>query len=335
MLLKIKEENHYLIGLFNAFNSAIENYFDGKDGGGNSLTQDNLLGRELKIEIDKYLDSFTKKKSAFKVTEAKLRFILERLELDFLHEINLGLGSYNLLFMAAELLHLNKVNYEGLKLGLVEEIEAHLHPQIQLQVMDSLQKIPEIQLIFTTHSPNIGSKINLENLFIFKDSIVFPMGSNFTQLSDFDYRFLQRFLDVTKANLFFAKGIIMVEGWAEEFIVPQLAKKLELNLTEMGISVVNIGNTAFLRYSKIFQRKDEPYMIIPVSIVTDIDIMPDEETDDILTEKKRQKQNMFNGQSVKTFVSPHWTLEYCISLSSLLRKLLFKSVLLALKESAS
>ena len=40
--------------------------------------------------------------------------------------------------------------------------------------------------------------------------------------------FLERFLDVTKANLFFAKGVIMVEGWAEEILIPALAKKLKI-----------------------------------------------------------------------------------------------------------
>jgi putative ATP-dependent endonuclease of the OLD family len=62
--------------------------------------------------------------------------------------------------MAAELLHLNKKNWSGLRLGLVEELEAHLHPQAQMQVIEAFQKQKDIQLILTTHSPNLASKLN-------------------------------------------------------------------------------------------------------------------------------------------------------------------------------
>ncbi len=65
-----------------------------------------------------------------------------------------------------------------------------------------------------------------------------------------------------KANLFFAKGVILVEGWSEEIILPSLAKQLKRqgiikqNLTEAGVSIVNVGSLAFLRYSKIFLREN-------------------------------------------------------------------------------
>lgn len=46
----------------------------------------------------------------------------------------------------------------------------------------------------------------------------YPLTKGMTKLNDSDYLYLQNFLDVTKSNLFFAKGIILVEGWAEELI---------------------------------------------------------------------------------------------------------------------
>jgi len=87
-------------------------------------------------------------------------------------------------------------------------------------------------------------------------------GKEFTALDPDDHRFLECFLDVTKSNLFFARGVIMVEGWAEEILMPPLAKKMKQaglivrDLTEAGVSVVNVGGTSFLRYSKIFVRKE-------------------------------------------------------------------------------
>src|SRR5690606_21486866 len=128
--------------------------------------------------------------------------------------------------MAAELLHLTKSNWFGLRLGLVEELEAHLHPQAQMQVIESLQKQENIQLILTTHSPNLASKVFLENLIICNKNYAYPLGKRYTKLKPSDYPFLERFIDITKSNLFFAKGLIFVEGVSEEIILPAIANKL-------------------------------------------------------------------------------------------------------------
>ena len=77
------------------------------------------------------------------------------------------------------------------------------------------------------------------------------MAEGKTKLRKGDYLFLQRFLDSTKANLFFAKGIIMVEGDAENILVPVIAEVLGYPLEKHGVSIVNVGSTAFLRYSNI------------------------------------------------------------------------------------
>ncbi len=294
------------------------------------------------------------------------------------NEVNPGLGTLNRLFMASELLHLEKPDWNGLRLGLIEELEAHLHPQAQMQIVEALQEEEDIQLILTTHSPNLASKVKLENLIICNNNNAFPMGQKYTKLKSTDYSFLERFLDTTKANLFFARGVILVEGWAEEILLPSLAQKAGFNLTEKGVSIVNVGSTAFLRYSKIFQRKYEQeingvkikfekdkndfkmfrdnseieedsitkknekgYMEwvkenytelnIPVAIITDLDVKPEDENivengqtkKDLITEKKKIK---YEGQKVKTFVSPHWTLEYCLGLSKTLASHLFEAV---------
>lgn len=336
---KGREEDHLLLGKVLELNEHIKNYFDGTDKDGNPLDPNEQKGKELKTEIDRYLKSFTQKTSNFEVSGGNLRSVLESLKLLFEDERNLGLGSHNLLFIASELLHLNKKDWTGLRLGLVEEIEAHLHPQAQLQVIEKLQEQEGIQLIFTTHSPNIGSKIDLKNLIICHGGNVFPMGKDFTELEPTDYSFLERFLDVTKVNLFFAKGVILVEGWAEELLLPELAKKIGINLTERGVSVVNVGNTAFLRYSRVFKRKKPPEMEIPVAVITDIDIKPDEykvikgdaitEQDVIIADKIAEKAAKYDGQRVKAFISPQWTLEYCIARSPVLRRLFYKGLLQA------
>jgi putative ATP-dependent endonuclease of OLD family len=183
----------------------------------------------------------------------------------------------------------------------------------------------------TTHSPNLASKVKLENLIICKGDKAFPMGSNFTELEKGDYLFLERFLDVTKANLFFAYGVILVEGDAENILIPVIADILGKPLTKHGVSVVNVQSTAFLRYSRIFKRKLGEGMGVKVAVVTDNDIKPDSElTEEQIKAKRTEKEARYNGNEIQTFISPVWTLEYDIFLSTL-RKEFYIAVLRAEK----
>lgn len=310
-----KDTDHTLVNDFNQVNNKVSDYF-GSNGG----------GKEIKNKIDSYIKGFygQDKETLFRASNNDIKSILEKLSLSLKDEENVGLGTMNRLFMAVELLHLNKENWSGLRLGLVEELEAHLHPQAQMQIIDTLQKQENVQLILTTHSPNLASKVKLENLIICNNGNAFPMGKNYTKLNSDDYVFLEKFLDVTKSNLFFARGVILVEGWAEEIIIPSLAKAIGIDLTEKGVSVVNIGNVGFDHYSRIFLRKKEPYMDIPVAVITDCDVQEYEKNGD----NYNKRQNIGNeisekitkikedsSQNVKYFVAPRWTLEYCLYLS--------------------
>ncbi|MGD9545903.1 MAG: ATP-dependent endonuclease [Candidatus Krumholzibacteriia bacterium] len=292
----------------------------------------------------------------------RLRRILERLELGLFEASTssargyYGLGSNNILFMACELLLLGR-EPEGLPLLLIEEPEAHLHPQRQLRLMDFLSsaaagKVREsprsVQVILSTHSPNLASTIPLENLVMLEGGRVYSLAEGETKLGAGDYRFLERFLDVTKANLFFAHGVIIVEGDAEALLLPTLARLLGTDLTGHGVSVVNVGGTGLRRFSRIFQRSDEASasVSVPVACVADMDVMPDcapailglvtdddderwespgrrwkatrdfgdedKSTEQALTER-REHRRASDGQSVCTFVADHWTLEYDVA----------------------
>lgn len=331
---KDKDSDHWLVKeVFDKFNAEIEAYFKETKGGDNK-------GKELKNKLEEYLEKFfgQKRVANFLVAKKNLKEILEVLKLE-LGEEQLGLGSHNLLFIATELLNLERSDWNGLRLGLIEELEAHLHPQAQLKIIDYLQELTlrpdnRIQLILTTHSPNLGSRVSLENQIICNGGKIFSMGNSYTQLDSADYKFLERFLDVTRANLFFAKGVILVEGWAEELMLPIFAQKIGCDLTKNGVSIINVASTAFLRYAKIFQRKNPDEEInVPVSVITDLDIKPEDEDikDGEATRtraelEKESKEQKFDGQKVKTFISPHWTLEYCLSNSDSVKQLFFDSV---------
>jgi putative ATP-dependent endonuclease of OLD family len=307
----------------------------------------------------------------------RLRQLLEKLEVSLsatgLIDENhrRGLGSNNLLFMACELLLL-ATEEEGFPLLLIEEPEAHLHPQRQLRLMGFLQDQAniqradgqQIQIIVTTHSPNLASDIKLDNLVLMRDGKAFSMAREMTKLESADYSFLKRFLDVTKANLFFARGVIIVEGDAENILLPTLARLIGRDLREHGVSIVNVGGVGLRRYANIFQRADfvkDGELKIPVACITDMDVMPDcapwiigklkmEETIPKLiesTRKWRVKQDFpgdglatrrntigakASGQRVKTFVADEWTLEYDLAFFGLGKEVWIAAHLAAIDE---
>ena len=163
---------------------------------------------------------------------------------------------------------------------LIEEPEAHLHAQRQLKIMKSLQaeaREKGVQVLISTHSPLLASAIKVENLVLVQNGKCFSLAAPHTKLSSLDYLFLDRFLDATKANLFFAKGVVIVEGDAENILLPTIAHLLGRDFADYGVSIVNVGGTGLRRFSDIFRRKNEDQGLIdiPVACITDLDVMPD------------------------------------------------------------
>jgi putative ATP-dependent endonuclease of OLD family len=313
-----------------------------------------IRGAQAKLNAD-YLEplSFAGDVSASKISigsggnnKVRLRQLLEKLELQLegtaRGDVRHGLGSNNLLFMACELLLLGDES-EASPLLLIEEPEAHLHPQRQLLLMQFLQEEAEkkdIQIILTTHSPNIASVLPLNNLVLMQKGKAFSLAEGQTELRKEDHRFLKRFLDVTKANLFFARGVMVVEGDAENILLPTLAKLLGRDFSKHGVSIVNVGSVGLGRYAKIFIRKNtaDGEVGIPVACVTDLDVMPDcapeimgikkntkgkwpstrrwlklsdfPKDRQTLCEYRQEKIDKVKGQGVESFVSDKWTLEY-------------------------
>ncbi|MFL8937439.1 ATP-dependent nuclease [Rossellomorea oryzaecorticis] len=202
--------------------------------------------------------------------------ILRKLELN-LGEVGTGLGSSNLLFMAVELLLLSEAEI-GPQIALIEEVEAHIHPQAQLRVIKHFEeqsKDTGIQYIFTSHSPVLASSISLESIIFVYNKEAYSMKKGHTKLNASDYEFLERFLDATKANMFFAQGVIFVEGDAENLLLPAISEVIGRPLHRYGISIINVGNLAFKRYASIFLRSDSKKPLnFPVSIITDLDLKP-------------------------------------------------------------
>lgn len=240
-----------------------------------SVLNEPVLGK-IGSTVDEFFEENNKKTPEIRNREMNFAEILRKLELN-LGEIGTGLGSSNLLFMAVELLLLSEAEV-GPKVALIEEIEAHIHPQAQLRVIKHFEKNAAetgMQYIVTSHSPVLAASIKLESIVLIFNQKAYPMKKGHTKLEEDDYEFLERFLDATKANLFFARGVIFVEGDAENLLLPAIAEVIDRPLYKYGVSIVNIGSIAFKRYSTILLRTNpNKLMNFPVSIITDLDLKP-------------------------------------------------------------
>jgi len=344
-------KNLGLLGLGDLFNKLIESHphiENGKSKVNSHLGELQLHGDSLKSSI-----SVSQNGS----DSQRLRQLLEKLTLNVDNTSGrLGLGSNNILFIACELILLAD-DQDNFPLLLIEEPEAHVHAQRQLRLIQYLQKIVDLkedkenkpQVIITTHSPNLASEVDLNNLVIIRAGKAFSTADGETELNSNDYKFLSRFLDVTKANLFFARGVMIVEGDAENILMPTLAACIRKDFTEHGVSVVNVGGVGLRRYAKIFMRKNpiqDGIQPAPVACVTDLDVMPncgpyiikiikDNSAWPILgsgekrkwrakrdfqgmelDEHKEKIKSKAHGQSVKSFVADEWTLEYDLAFAS-------------------
>ena len=153
--------------------------------------------------------------------------------------------------------------------------------------------------------------------------------------------------------------MLIVEGDAENILIPAIAGLIGHDLTESGVSIVNVGGVGMRRYARIFQRKNveqDGEIDVPVACLADLDVMPDcapvivgkvkpEEEwpegrrwkvkadfgDGQLNERRQAIRERASGQRVDTFVSDHWTLEYDLAFAGLGREL-YLAIALAAKD---
>ena len=180
-------------------------------------------------------------------------------------ELN-GLGYNNLLYISLILAKIQKdssISYLGdnakfYSILAIEEPEAHLHPNMQYKFLKFLKENQENdvnQIFITSHSPNITAAVSLDNLIILdktSDIQVYYPYKIFNEENIEFKKYIERFLDVTKSDLFFAKKIIFVEGITEQLLIPLFAERENVELIDWHVSIININGRNFKPFLELF-----------------------------------------------------------------------------------
>jgi len=186
-----------------------------------------------------------------------------------IHE--LSLGGANLIFLTLKLLEFKyrKSKDTFANFLIIEEPEAHIHNHIQKTLFDKLD-YGDTQIIYSTHSTQISEVSNVENINILAKKLNYAeVYQPSTGLKPENITEIQRYLDAVRTNLLFAKGVILVEGDAEEILIPLIIKEaFGVSLDELGISLINIRSTGFENVAQLFHNER---IHRKCSILTDLD----------------------------------------------------------------
>lgn len=220
-----------------------------------------------------------------------------------------SLGYNNLIYIASILSDIKDCHLDdevSIYALLIEEPEAHLHPQLQVNLYNFLKNADDnenSQTFITTHSPTLTSKISLENLILLKDNAAYHVGNCFKErlteniirdvannrkLTEKDVvsfrKMIARYFDVTRSQLLFSDGCLFIEGISECQLVETFSRLLGKSLIDHQIEIVDTNGTAFYQFLMLFNSSDDTKRLpLKSAFITD---------QDQFTDSKENKYNL-------------------------------------------
>lgn len=243
--------------------------------------------------------------ATFQAIIRNLKILLSDLSLSDFEPGRNGLGMNNILYIAILLEYLDRRRAKALSAGqlvLIEEPEAHLHPQLQASLLIALRE-KGVQVVLTSHSTQITSLAPFSTLVSLTKredaSVVSSNLANSEGLDPGDIADLERYLDSTKSNLLFARKVMLVEGPAELFLIPAMVEAVHgSHLERRGISVTAIYGVHFDVYAALFQQGS---LEKKCAIVADADLKPSDASDDFDVAAHAPNLAALEGDFVQVF----------------------------------
>ena len=148
----------------------------------------------------------------------------------------------------------------------IEEPEAHLHPHLQRVIFRQVlaEANDERTVTVTTQSPHIVSVTDPRKLIMLRsvDGQTRASAAAVAELDSGEWNDIARYLDATRAEIVFARRYLLVEGFAEQVLVPIMAAQMGMNLDKLGISVCAIHGTHFSSYVQFCSALSIPWAVL-------------------------------------------------------------------------
>ena len=217
-----------------------------------------------------------------------------------------GLGYSNLIYLVLKVVSFIEKFKKAAPLNksetltiLIEEPEAHLHPQMQQvfisQIKRTIKETKEkegffVQIIISTHSSHIVTEAGIdversfERIRYFAKQFIKGENRYKVEIKDFNefkhkesdietFRFLKQYMSLHRCDIFFADKVILVEGTTERILLPLMINKVAENLNNEYVSIIEVGGAYTVKFKELLKFVNTKSLVI-----TDIDSVNPEDS---------------------------------------------------------